>query len=420
MVSPTFDPNKIDYFDFEQQGYHIEEGFLTPESISFLRERYDSVINNLHSSVHPEWVMSLHQCLNSANNWMWHLATEKKLLDFVERHLGPNIVLYSTQLAYKPPGHGRYIPWHQDGERCRTVWIPLDDIDRSSGGMMVCPGLHKQGRVKQYKRVTEESYEDAVFNHQHSVFELDMTLYAPTGSACGSETVEADGNPDKRKRSHAHEVHVSYKVKRDRKSSVEEDCGQRSQPSTNHAHTPPLSQTLEFLATQEMQRITKGSNTRSDTDTRPDIKTLDQETYTELTSLTAPDCIRTYEYRMSAGSLEVHHPSLPHRSLPNLSSKPRRVIILRYQPASEPLNTNPFHHFSSGNPLPKYNYIVRGTLSNDNIIVKGYMPTRTTVPQTIERSPTLSRAAAVIASDVSIPPETVKRRTRSCRKRESI
>ena len=42
-----------------------------------------------------------------------------------------------------------------------------------------------------------------------------------------------------------------------------------------------------------------------------------------------------FAYRLRAGGAGVHHSSLPHRAGPNLSSKPRRVIILRYMHADE-------------------------------------------------------------------------------------
>lgn len=110
------------------------------------------------------------QVLPASDNWMWTLATDPRLLDMLEAHLvgaltssleqdvngpsavvsvgedglvsdevlmlssltpssshpqGPNLVLFSTQLAVKPPGTGSTVPWHQDGERCRSVWICL-------------------------------------------------------------------------------------------------------------------------------------------------------------------------------------------------------------------------------------------------------------------------------------------------------
>jgi hypothetical protein len=65
---------------------------------------------------------------------------------------------------------------------------------------------------------------------------------------------------------------------------------------------------------------------------------------------------------LPAGGLEVHHPSLPHRSPPNTSSaRWRRVLVCRYQPASEPLTGGPvMPWWPDATPVPKVNFLVRG------------------------------------------------------------
>eukprot|EP00049_Salpingoeca_infusionum_P011843 m.208460 g.208460 ORF g.208460 m.208460 type:complete len:88 (+) comp15042_c0_seq9:502-765(+) len=78
--------------------------------------------------------MSLHQLLPHTNNWLWRLATQPMLLDMLSFHYGERVTLFSSQLAVKAQQGGTETPWHQDGERCRTVWIPL-----------VCHMLHDFG-----------------------------------------------------------------------------------------------------------------------------------------------------------------------------------------------------------------------------------------------------------------------------------
>lgn len=60
--------------------------------------------------------MNLHQRLPPESNWMWRLATEPKILDIMEHMLGPDIVLFSTQLATKRPLDGKDVPMHQVGD----------------------------------------------------------------------------------------------------------------------------------------------------------------------------------------------------------------------------------------------------------------------------------------------------------------
>ncbi len=65
---------------------------------------------------------------------------------------------------------------------------------------------------------------------------------------------------------------------------------------------------------------------------------------------------------LPAGGLEVHHPATPHRSPPNASpTRWRRVLLCRYQPASEPLTGGAVQPWRAGAAaVPKINFLVRG------------------------------------------------------------
>jgi hypothetical protein len=108
--------------------------FLLPSAVEHLRREFDRVYSLLHPRVHDEWVLSAHQHVGLGElEWLWELATAPALLDALESVFGTSdIVLFSTQLATKRPGQGTEVPWHQDGERCQTVWIPIDDVCVSS------------------------------------------------------------------------------------------------------------------------------------------------------------------------------------------------------------------------------------------------------------------------------------------------
>ena len=104
---------------FDRQGFIVLEDVLTSAALDMLRAKVDAVLSELfqgcskdsgnaaatpETMLHPEWIMSLHQVLpGGQTNWMWRLATEPKLLALLEHHLGPDIVLFSTQLARRKP-----------------------------------------------------------------------------------------------------------------------------------------------------------------------------------------------------------------------------------------------------------------------------------------------------------------------------
>jgi ectoine hydroxylase-related dioxygenase (phytanoyl-CoA dioxygenase family) len=86
--------------------------------------------------------------------WAWELATHPRLLDVMERLLGPNILLKSTRLFYKHPNSASFVGWHQDGitERLEdaqvpAVWLGLTEATAENGCLRVVPGSHRLGLV---------------------------------------------------------------------------------------------------------------------------------------------------------------------------------------------------------------------------------------------------------------------------------
>ena len=74
-------------------------------------------------------------------------------------------------------------------------------------------------------------------------------------------------------------------------------------------------------------------------------------------------------YRFKAGGMAMHHPSLPHASMHNTTPhRWRRIIILRYLPASFPKPDERCHqHWRTGGLFDKHSYLVQGRdLANQN------------------------------------------------------
>eukprot|EP00048_Salpingoeca_helianthica_P005888 m.92944 g.92944 ORF g.92944 m.92944 type:complete len:304 (-) comp13787_c0_seq4:20-931(-) len=189
LPAPAVDPRFVytaeTHAKFDEEGFHVSPHFLTAPALQFIRERADEIIHNRVKEVHLEWIMSIHETLEEKENWVMELATHPALLAMLRFHLGEDIVLFSSQLAVKPPGKGRIVPWHQDGERCRTVWIPLDKVTPYGGGLRVQPGWHKLGRLP-FKRVsTKAELARAEFFLKHHLFEIT----APPGRALGQNVV---------------------------------------------------------------------------------------------------------------------------------------------------------------------------------------------------------------------------------------
>ena len=91
--------------------------------------------------------------------WAWDLSTHPRLLDCIERLVGPNIMLKSTRLFYKYGLSPSYVGWHQDGitERVEDaqvpgVWLGLTPATVENGCLRVIPRSHRLGLVPHANR----------------------------------------------------------------------------------------------------------------------------------------------------------------------------------------------------------------------------------------------------------------------------
>ena len=82
------------------------------------------------------------------------IAREPGILDMVEDVLGPDIMVWNTNLYPKEPGDGRFISWHQDSahwgldnNRIVTVWVALGPATRANGCMRMIRGSHRGGTL---------------------------------------------------------------------------------------------------------------------------------------------------------------------------------------------------------------------------------------------------------------------------------
>jgi non-heme Fe2+,alpha-ketoglutarate-dependent halogenase len=81
--------------------------------------------------------------------WLYDLATLPSVLDPVERILGPDLLIWSSQFFTKDPGDGGFVSRHQDStywglepNTITTAWIALTRSIPESGCMQVVPRSH--------------------------------------------------------------------------------------------------------------------------------------------------------------------------------------------------------------------------------------------------------------------------------------
>ena len=86
--------------------------------------------------------------------WAWALATHSRMLDSLERLLGPDILLKNTRFFCKWGNTTSFVGWHQDGFTDQqgdglipTVWLGLTPATIENGCLRVIPSSHRLGLV---------------------------------------------------------------------------------------------------------------------------------------------------------------------------------------------------------------------------------------------------------------------------------
>lgn len=150
MIDSDFEYTEVHHKAYEREGFYIFDKFLTTEAVRQGRQHIDRIISQRAEGFPLVEIMSPHQL---GEEWMWEISTHPKLLDLVERQIGPNIVLWHADLLIKEPFTGSVIPWHQDqpywdvSPPVVNLWVPFDDVDAESGTMSVLPRWHNKGTL---------------------------------------------------------------------------------------------------------------------------------------------------------------------------------------------------------------------------------------------------------------------------------
>jgi len=147
--------------DAEIEAYH-RDGQLTPQHriSDALLQRLTRCIESLiagNPDIRPEQLVGAHIRKSDDTgvrgvDELLDCARHPDILDAVEQVMGPDLILWGSQVFSKPGGDGLAIPWHQDGQywpvrplRTVTVWIAIDPARVENGCMRVIPGTHTEG-----------------------------------------------------------------------------------------------------------------------------------------------------------------------------------------------------------------------------------------------------------------------------------
>ena len=134
------------------KNYYNINGFYSPLKLFSIDQAklYRKNLEKVESKIGP-----LHYFAKTYTmmRWVYDVAINKTMLNFVEDIIGKNILLYNATFIIKEAKSKTHVSWHQDltywgfsnNEKQVSAWIALSDTNDLSGCMKMIPGSHKKG-----------------------------------------------------------------------------------------------------------------------------------------------------------------------------------------------------------------------------------------------------------------------------------
>jgi phytanoyl-CoA hydroxylase len=156
---------------FSENGYLVVDQVFLPEEVTIFQRACDDLAalgaglatstDRLKMKVFDDNIKLVQQVGDPhemSGVWL-DLVKDTRLLDMTEALLGPNLLVYYSQLMMKAPRQGFTAPWHQDfaffphGKAgILACTVAIDDATLENGCIRVIPGSHRLGLINHYNR----------------------------------------------------------------------------------------------------------------------------------------------------------------------------------------------------------------------------------------------------------------------------
>lgn len=144
-------PTKASLAAFQRDGYLSGIPIADGPRAAHIRRQFDALEARVGRETAEIGLSGRH----FEESFIWEMATDPTILDWVESLIGPNILLLSTHFFCKYGGavhQEKFVAWHQDvtfwglePPQAITAWYAVDDADLENGCMRVIPGTHQGG-----------------------------------------------------------------------------------------------------------------------------------------------------------------------------------------------------------------------------------------------------------------------------------
>lgn len=145
---------------YETQGFVSPVDVFSESEIGVYRDAFDA----LEAREGKEKCQIGLQSRHFDEEFIWQLATDKRVVDVMQALMGEDVMLLSTHFfcKYADPESNAFVAWHQDitywglePPIAHTAWIAIDDADVENGCMRFIPESHKNGIAAHDKSTRE-------------------------------------------------------------------------------------------------------------------------------------------------------------------------------------------------------------------------------------------------------------------------
>ena len=118
------------------------------------------------------------------------MADDARLVDILSALIPAGVAFMSDKIVFKSNAQQAATPWHADaqywpGTRSKiSIWIPLDDVTRDNGTLMVVRGSHLRGwQTEEGAGINQAGDFNLVVNPEQWAREAEVICEIPRGSA---------------------------------------------------------------------------------------------------------------------------------------------------------------------------------------------------------------------------------------------
>lgn len=155
----------IDTVSHEHVAHYRDEGYLWPVSVmshgaaAGFRSKLEA-----HELQHGALTGAQRHNPHLLFTWVDELVSHPKILDAVEKLIGPNILVRGSSFFIKEPNDPRFVSWHQDSayfgvtpSREITAWVAFTDSNETNGCVRVMPGTHREAALSHVEKMEDNN-----------------------------------------------------------------------------------------------------------------------------------------------------------------------------------------------------------------------------------------------------------------------